>query len=181
MYVPDDFACDEATARALTEAHPFALVVVPDLDAAHVPLVWRDPRTLVGHVAHGSPLAFVSPRWYVSARQVPTWNYEAVHVHGRLEAITDLEGATDVLRRLSRTFDPEWDPEAMLGARAPGLMRGIVAFALRVERITGKRKLGQNRADADRIAAGQVLARAERETERAIGAAMLAVPARSDR
>jgi predicted FMN-binding regulatory protein PaiB len=56
-----------------------------------------------------------------------------------------------------------------------------VAFALRVERITGKRKLGQNRADADRIAAGQVLARAERETERAIGAAMLAVPARSDR
>lgn len=193
MYVPELFACDEAVARALTEAHPFALVVVPDLDAAHVPLVWRDARTLVGHVAYGSalartleagtqalavfsgPHAYVSPRTYVSPRQVPTWNYEAVHVHGRLEAISDLEGAVDVLRRLSRAFDPAWDPEPMLGARAPGLMRGIVAFALRAERVTGKRKLGQNRADVDRVAAGQALAQSERDAERAIGEAMLQV------
>jgi transcriptional regulator len=120
------------------------------------------------------PHAFVSPRTYVSPRQVPTWNYETTHVHGRFEPIADVDGSIEVLRVLSRTFDPEWNAEPMLGARASGLLAGIVAFELRIERITGKRKLGQNRADADRIAAGETLTRSTVDDERAIGQAMLA-------
>jgi len=196
MYVPHEFACDEPMALAMIDAHPFALLVVPDLDAAHVPLVRRG-ASLIGHVARASslasaiearspalavfsgPHAFVSPRTYVSPRQVPTWNYVSTHVHGGLSPISDVEGAVEVLRVLSRTFDPTWDAEPMLGARASGLLQGIAAFELRIERVTGKRKLGQNRADVDRIAAARALEIASTDDARAIGAAMLAIPARA--
>jgi transcriptional regulator len=192
MYVPSEFACDETAAWAIVAAHPFALLVLADLESAHVPIVRRGDA-LIGHVAFGSslargieagasalavfsgPHAFVSPRTYVSPRQVPTWNYVTTHVHGTLRAITDVDGAVEVLRTLSRTFDPSWDAEPMLGARASGLLRGIVAFEMSIERVVGKRKLGQNRVDADRIAAGHVLAQSTREEERSIGHAMLAI------
>ncbi len=190
MYVPHEFACDEPTALAMIDSHPFALLVIPSLDAAHVPIVRRG-RTLIGHVARASeishaieagaqalavfsgPHAFVSPRTYVSPRQVPTWNYVATHVHGTLCAIADVDGAVEVLRVLSRTFDPAWDAEPMLGARASGLLRGIVAFELRIERVVGKRKLGQNRADVDRISAAHALEASGEGDARAIGGAML--------
>lgn len=192
MYVPRHFAVSDDAAWAIVASHPFALVVAPDLDATHVPLVRRGD-TLLGHVARGSsfasvverrspvlavfsgPHAFVSPRTYVSPGQVPTWNYVAAHVHGRLEPIADVEGALEVLRVTSRAFDPAWDPEPMLAARSGGLARGLIAFALEVERIEGKQKLGQNRADVDRVAAGEALAASERDDERAIGEAMLAL------
>jgi transcriptional regulator len=195
MYVPSEFACDEASAREMMQAFPFAIVVTPELEATHVPLVIRD-AALVGHVAAGSafaqhvharstalaifagPHAFVSPRTYVSPRQVPTWNYVTTHVHGRLEPIADVDGAVDVLRSLSRAFDPGWDAEPMLGARASGLAAGIVAFSLSIDRITGKRKLGQNRADVDRVAAGNALSASTHESDRWIGEQMLAVPPR---
>lgn len=195
MYVPAEFASDRDAALAMIDAYPFALVVVPDLDAVHVPLV-RQGDALLGHVARASeiartieagspalavfagPHAFVSPRTYVSPRQVPTWNYVTTHVHGQLRAIGDTEGSVAVLRALSRAFDPEWDAEPMLSARAEGLLRGIVAFSLSMGRVVGKRKLGQNRADPDRIAAGEHLARSSRDDERTIGQSMLAVPPR---
>lgn len=196
MYVPAEFACDEPSALAAIVAHPFALLVAPDLDAVHVPLVRRE-RVLLGHVARASsfarviasrasalavfsgPHAFVSPRTYASPRQVPTWNYVATHVHGTLEPIDDVEGAVDVLRTLSRAFDPAWDAEPMLAGRASGLVHGIAAFALRIERVVGKRKLGQNRADVDRIAAGEALAASGRDEERAVGEQMLALAPRA--
>jgi len=195
MYVPREFACDEPTALRMIDAYPFALMVLPDLDAVHVPIVRRG-GSLIGHVARASdlsraieacspalavfsgPHAFISPRTYVSPRQVPTWNYVTTHVHGRLSPIPDVEGSVEVLRVLSRTFDPGWDPEPLLGARAAGLLQGIVAFELRIERITGKRKLGQNRADADRIAAAEALMRSTKDDERAIAEAMLSVAPR---
>lgn len=195
MYLPTEFACDQTDALAIVDAYPFALLVVPELDAAHVPIVRRG-GVLIGHVARASslsrfieagspalavfsgPHAFVSPRTYVSPRQVPTWNYVATHVHGRLAAITDVDGAVEVLRVLSRTFDPAWDAEPMLAARASGLVHGIVAFELSMDRVVGKQKLGQNRAEVDRVSAGQVLARSARDDERAIGDKMLAIAPR---
>jgi transcriptional regulator len=196
MYVPSEFACDEVTARAIARAHPFAVLVTPDLDSVSVPVVFEDEHTLIGHVARGSsfaraiearsralaifsgPHAFVSPRTYVSPRQVPTWNYVAARVTGTLAPRASEAEAVAVLRALSRTFDPEWDAEPMLAARASGLVHGIVAFALRVELIVGKRKLGQNRADVDRIAAAHALAASARDDDRAIAAGMLAVTSR---
>jgi transcriptional regulator len=43
-----------------------------------------------------------------------------------------------------------WDPARLPERVADGLQRAIVAFELPIERLTGKRKLSQNKAPADR-------------------------------
>ena len=49
---------------------------------------------------------YVTPSWYGTKREtgkvVPTWNYEAVHVHGRLRAIEDANWIRTLLPRSDR-------------------------------------------------------------------------------
>ena len=110
MYIPAHFAePDVARARALVLANSFGMLVVPGADGAvemaHLPfLLDAEPAplgTLRAHVARANPIAsmlapshpviavfsgphaYVSPRWYENPRRnVPTWNYAAVHAHG---------------------------------------------------------------------------------------------------
>ena len=100
---------DPAAQQGLVQAQPLATLVVSHegtLHVNHVPL-YLDPSrgphgTLVGHVGRGNgvwpllpqtavavfhgPQAYVSPSWYpskaIDGKQVPTWNYAAVHAHG---------------------------------------------------------------------------------------------------
>ncbi len=48
---------------------------------------------------------YVTPSWYATKREtgkvVPTWNYEAVHVYGRLRAIEDANWIRALLRDLT--------------------------------------------------------------------------------
>ena len=52
------------------------------------------------------------------------------------------------------------------------LARGIVAFRLRISRLEGKFKLGQNRSVEDRTAAAAALSLSDRESERILAAMM---------
>ena len=53
--------------------------------------------------------AYVSPNWYPSKqeahRQVPTWNYQVVHVHGRIHIRQDETFLRGLLARLTRTHE----------------------------------------------------------------------------
>lgn len=131
---------------------------------------------ILGHVARGNPHwrrlagagralavfpgveAYVSPNWYASKAEhgkvVPTWNYEAVHAEGPVEIVEDPERLRDFVDRLTAAKEAAQPrPWSVADAPAPfvaGQLRGIVGIAMRVERLTGKRKLSQNRAPADR-------------------------------
>ncbi|HEX4986129.1 MAG TPA: FMN-binding negative transcriptional regulator [Burkholderiales bacterium] len=156
---------------------------------------------LLAHVARANPLwreakdgdevlvifraadAYISPSWYPSKpethRHVPTWNYQVVHVHGHLRIHDDERFVRGVVARLTRTH------EARTGAQRPWkmtdsapeyidqMLANIVGIEVEVVRMVGKRKLGQNREDRDRVGAAQELAR---HGEKVISAAMLAVP-----
>lgn len=104
------------------------------------------------------PEAYISPSWYPSkqaeGKAVPTWNYVAIHAHGPLEVFHEADALLDVVSRLSNRFeagrpDP-WSvadaPESYMAA----MLKGIVGFRLRIERLEGKWKLSQNRSEADR-------------------------------
>jgi len=179
VYVPNHFAeTDVAKLHALVREHSFA-TLVSWLDGApfatHVPLLLDAERgafgTLIGHVARANPHArafdgatpalaifrgphaYVSPRWYASEPNVPTWNYVAVHVSGRPRVVDD---AAQVRRVLSRTAaiyeagaDEPWTPEGV-ASYVEKLQRGIVAFEMPIETLHGKRKLSQNKPAADR-------------------------------
>lgn len=192
----------------LIAGYPFGILVVngpAGLDANHIPFEF-DPAAgqqgrLTAHVARANPVwkemkdgdevlvifragdAYISPNWYPSKheahKQVPTWNYQVVHVHGRLKIRDDERFVRGVVARLTRTH------EARTGAERPWkmsdsapefidqMLANIVGIEVEVTRMTGKRKVGQNREDRDRIGAAEAL---EQRGEKVISAAMLAVP-----
>ena len=56
----------------------------------------QNPEVLV--IFHG-PHTYISPTWYNHVN-VPTWNYQAVHLYGRPRAVTDLAELHAMLSRL---------------------------------------------------------------------------------
>ena len=132
MYLPAHFAESRAEElhRVITQ-HPLGALVhqgPQGLDANHIPfLLDAAPAphgTLLAHVARanalwqevtdGAPVlvifraasAYISPNWYPSKpethRHVPTWNYQAVHVHGTLHIRHDEPFLRGVVARLCK-------------------------------------------------------------------------------
>lgn len=102
--------------------------------------------------------AYVSPGWYPSKAEhgkvVPTWNYEVVHAHGSLVAHDDADwvrSQIDDLTALNEApLERPWTTADAPAEFIAALQRGIVGVELIVDRWDGKRKLSQNRPEADR-------------------------------
>ena len=85
---------------------------------------------------------------------VPTWNYESVHLTGRITVHDDPEWVRNAVTMLTDTHEAT-QPHSWAVTDAPakfvdGQLRGIVGLEFVVERVEGKAKLSQNRSDADR-------------------------------
>jgi transcriptional regulator len=184
IYTPAHFAVDDRAAIArLMHDHPFATLltpVSPEPLISHVPLLFVpecEPHgTLIGHMARANPHwrdaaaaesvaifhgphAYVSPSWFTEpSKGVPTWNYAVVHASGTLDVIDDPVETRRVLDALVRRFEADraapWQ-FAMDARQRDALVGAIVAFRIRIRRLTGKFKLSQNRpvSDQTRIAA----------------------------
>lgn len=120
---------------------------------------WRDLQVVAEClVVFMGPQGYVTPSWYPSKREtqkvVPTWNYVTVHAWGRPRIVEDaawLRRQIDELTRAQESPRPEpWAvgdaPEDYLAAQ----MQAIVGLEIPIDRIEGKWKLSQNRAEADR-------------------------------
>jgi transcriptional regulator len=209
MYEPTHFQeTRPEELHRLIAAFPFGILVVngPNgLDANHIPFEYDAAEGsqghLIAHVARANPVwkeakdgdevlvifraadAYISPNWYPSKpethKHVPTWNYQVVHVHGRLHIRDDERFVRGVVARLTRTHELRTGAEKpwKMTDSAPEfidqMLANIVGIEVEVTRMTGKRKLGQNREDRDRIGAAQALAQ---RGETVISSAMLAVP-----
>jgi len=97
------------------------------------------------------PHAYVSSGWYNHAN-VPTWNYIAVHLSGKLRISNDEELyahlsrlTTHYERKMEKPQDVSTMPPEMVNAQ----MKGILGFTIEVTEIKGKWKLSQNRNDED--------------------------------
>jgi transcriptional regulator len=182
MYVPPLFAEDrpeELEAIIRSSSLPVLVSPVKDGDAVrmvatHLPLMLEGQR-LVGHVARANKQwqsldstaeslaifsgvdGYVSPSYYATKQEtgkvVPTWNYEAVHVYGRLEVIQDPEQILAVVTRLTGKYEglreKPWQvsdaPDDYIAAQ----LKGIVALVLHITKSIGVRKLSQNKTAAD--------------------------------
>ena len=102
-----------------------------------------DEVLVVFHGAH----AYVSPRWYVEKERVPTWNYAAVHAYGKVKAFHGAEEKRAAVAKLVAHHDPKWQTEfeKLSPAYMEGMLGGIVAFEIPVDRIETRWKLSQNR------------------------------------
>ena len=188
MYVPSHFQLkDEAEINRLIESQNFGLLVThgeEGLQASHIPFRWdAQAQVLEGHLARPNPQcadlrqlasgggdalaifqgphAYISPRYYASDVNVPTWNYLAVHCYGRVSLFEEEEEAFQQQERLvafqEGGRDQPWSMEEMDQRRARGMLRGILAFSIQVTRIDAKAKLGQNKSTEDRLASSEAL------------------------
>ncbi len=104
------------------------------------------------------PDSFVSPDWYGVDDQVPTWNYVAVHLTGRLVPLPDT-ALRDSLERLSATFEDRlrpkqpWTLDKLPADTLARMMRTLRPFRLVIDRVDGTWKLNQNKPEAARMAA----------------------------
>lgn len=96
------------------------------------------------------PHTYISPTWYNHVN-VPTWNYQAVHVYGSPRIVTDHAEAYNLLSKLIKRHEAEnqYKLETLPQDFVAKEMKGIVAFQIEVTRIEANYKLSQNRNDED--------------------------------
>ncbi len=121
--------------------------------------------------------AYVSPDWYETPDQVPTWNYMAVEGAGRRATPRrcrhgDVSDASVGGAGILLAPKPPWSPARLQPDRLKQLMQGIVAFRLPFDTLEGKAKLSQNRSQADIIDVIAALRRRGDETGTALASAM---------
>ncbi|HZM24375.1 MAG TPA: FMN-binding negative transcriptional regulator [Anaerolineales bacterium] len=96
------------------------------------------------------PHTYISPTWYNHVN-VPTWNYQSVHVYGKPRVITDYDEAYEILKRLIDRYESNshYRLETLPKDFVEKEIKGIVAFQIEVTRIEANYKLSQNRKDED--------------------------------
>jgi transcriptional regulator len=131
--------------------------------------VWPG-KVLRGHVARANPMwkdlqsndqalvvflgvqAYISPSLYATKTEdgkvVPTWNYEAVHIHGAIRLIQDGAGLHALMHSLTntqeRSLSNPWSIDDAPTEYTERLMNAIVGIEISIDRIEAKRKLSQN-------------------------------------
>lgn len=94
------------------------------------------------------PHTYISPTWY-NHTNVPTWNYQSVHLYGKPLLITEHHEAYELLERLIDRHEANspYKLETLPQDFVLREMKGIVAFQIQVTRIEANYKLSQNRDD----------------------------------
>lgn len=182
MYLPERFSESrpEELHRLIRE-NPLGMLVTNSLgalEANHLPFMLSAQGpcgALFAHIARANPLwkevsngdrvlvifrgaqGYVSPNWYPSKhethRHVPTWNYEVVHAHGRIQFHDDPKFVRGLVARLTRKQEAsEPHPWKMSDAPAEYLaeqLKEVIGIEIELTRLEGKRKLSQNRDARD--------------------------------
>ncbi len=171
MYIPKHFLeTDSEKIKKLIHENSFGTLIstadeIPT--ATHLPFVFDDRKgekgTLLGHLAlansqwktlEGKEVlvifneahSYISPNWFDDFG-VPTWNYTAVHVYGKVKLLREEKALFEILEKLTefneKDFPIPWKPE-MPEKVKQSYLKAIVGFEIEVTKILGKSKLSQN-------------------------------------
>ncbi len=165
---------DQDLVLELIHSYPLGLLIsnsAGKMESSYLPfhLVHEDNELiLIGHMARANPLwknlsgevlvsfqgpdRYISPTWYISEEEVPTWNYAVVQVVGDAELVQNREGIENILQKSSRFFENR--NETSWQYKVPDdlqrvLEKAIVGVKIRVKNLEGKFKLSQNRSRVD--------------------------------
>jgi len=167
---------DDDLAALLVREIGFAAIFASTPDGprvAHAPVVLgADDRTLQFHLARGNglakhldgaaalavvqgPDAYVSASWYTAADQVPTWNYVAVEMEGKVRKL-DRDALVAQLDTLSANHEarvgatPPWTRDKMSPAIFGKMTDAIIGFELGISAWRPTLKLSQNKPEGER-------------------------------
>lgn len=177
MYAPEPFGVEDKTIiREFLADHSFGTLIMTAKDGVpigtHLPFLFSETAGewfLEGHLAKANPqdgllldgskalIIITGASGYVSSSvythvNVPTYNYEAVHLTGVIERLSD-EDLMKQLRRIVNSYEHDraqpidfdaW-PKEMIAA----YLGEITGFRMKVEKIEAAFKLSQNRNEID--------------------------------
>ena len=179
MYTPKHFVQDDFdSVHKFILEHGFATIVAIDETGEpiinHIPVVFEgdSKEYLIGHMSkhnpqwlvfnknpkailvfHG-PHSYITPKWYRSGRDVPTWNYTVVHLSGTIELIEKFNDQVKILQQITKHFESfektQWIfelPDDLLDPTS--LTSAIVSFRFKINKTETKFKLSQNRSQDD--------------------------------
>lgn len=176
MYIPKYYkVSDVEEIREFVQANSFGTLVTTRKGrpiATHLPLQFikeGDDYFITGHMAYGNPQwrtfadseevlvmfqgphAYISSSWY-EQENVPTWNYQAVHLYGPARILETKELEQD-LTQLMQKYESHREHPVLWETVSPELLekelKGIVGFKIHVQEIQAANKLSQNRNEQD--------------------------------
>ena len=175
MYIPPKFRVESPSViESFIRENSFGLVLSingDEIDDTHTPFFLSDNGLLWGHIAKANPQwkswrngstvkviftgphSYISPRYYVSEFAVPTWNYTAVSVVGRITLIEERDAVLGFLDSLVAENEKSDSPWALdrSDERYMNLLSSIVVFSVSMDRVDASFKLNQNKSEEDQI------------------------------
>ena len=176
MYIPKYYkVSDFDEIRKFVQHNSFGTLVTTKGSrplATHLPLQLikeGEDTYLTGHMAYGNPQwrtletceevlvmfqgpnAYISSSWY-EQENVPTWNYQAVHLYGTATILSEEELKQD-LTGLMEKYEKHRENPVLWDKLSPSLLekelKGIVGFKIKVNEIQAAYKMSQNRNEKD--------------------------------
>nr|WP_315157677.1 FMN-binding negative transcriptional regulator [uncultured Flavobacterium sp.] len=174
MYIPDLYKNGDPEAiRTFLKANAFGILINQTngkLWATHIPLELEinkaGEEVLMGHISKENPQwtafesndevlavftgthSYISSSWY-DHENVPTWNYSAVHVYGKIKIIEG-DAVIDSLTKLVDKYEQNSKCPVRVNELSKKTMmqtRGIVVFEIKIKEIQAQIKMSQNRDD----------------------------------
>ena len=174
MYIPDLYKNEnQAEIEKFISENGFAILVNQTngkLWATHIPLILGTnsdgKQIMIGHISKLNPQAesfkqndevlsifngshsYISSSWY-DHENVPTWNYLAVHVYGKIR-LHSFEESIESLKKLVNKYEAKSEKPIRIENLSEKTMRearGIVSFEIEITNIEAQKKLSQNRDD----------------------------------
>ncbi|GIN88934.1 protease synthase and sporulation protein PAI 2 [Heyndrickxia sporothermodurans] len=149
---------------------PFGTIVTTERGkpiATHLPLGLNkkgDEYYITEHMAYANPSrlrmnilvmfqgphAYISSSWY-SHENVPTWNYQSVHVYGTASMMSEQELEEDLILLLQK-YEHHRKNAALwenLSPQTKKQIKGIIGFKIKIQEVQAAYKLSQNRNEED--------------------------------
>ena len=176
MYIPEYFKNkDLEEVRDFLKQNSFGILITHKDNRSwgtHIPLeLEKDPNdkeVLYGHISKANPQwqhfnqsgemlaifngphSYVSSSWY-NHENVPTWNYIAVHIYGKLEVLEEEELLFSIKKLVDKYEVNSANPVKVeeMSKNTLKQLKGIIGFKIYIKEIQAAYKLSQNREEED--------------------------------
>jgi len=171
MYTLEVFeVTDEATINKFIKDNPFAILTSSEngkIEVTHLPIFRLGDGKLYGHVSKenshayideekevcfifNGEHAYISPTYYESDFNVPTWNYSAVHVYGKVKYIDQHEQVWSLFEESVALYEGQNGWKLPLEEKYKALTEFIRFFEIEVTHVEAQFKFSQNKSSQDR-------------------------------
>ncbi|CAM3958445.1 protease [Staphylococcus schweitzeri] len=175
MYIPNFFQIDDfKEIEQFVKSNSFGMIITEKSGkplATHLPLILQkkgDDYYISGHIAKGNPQwktlnrnsnvliiyqgphAYVSSSWY-EKENVPTWNYQAIHLYGEATVLSEQETMNDLKTLLAKYEQYRENPVLWdnLAESTRMQAKAIIGFKVKINKVEAAYKMSQNRNEQD--------------------------------